>query len=308
MKNICIAGSNGLIGQALSQQFEKEGHQVRWLVRRFYPKIKYSQFLWDPGKGEVDILAFKNADVLINLAGSSLAGGLWTSHRKNEIVQSRLLSISTLVDVLVRNQIRIPHIVQASAIGYYGDSGSDIVMENSPSTSLDFLPALCRSWEKSAGDFLKCCGKLTIVRTGLYLSNKGGMWPQLMMGLPFGLLPCFGDGNQMYSWIYEKDYTRAFSFLLEEGVSGAVNMTAPGVCSQLDILKEVKRAHRSRLFLVHIPESILHLLPGRQARLLLDSCNAIPHLLLEKGFQFEYPEIKDAVYSLKNESKSGDRI
>ncbi len=301
MKNICIAGANGLIGTSLSELFEKEGHQVRWLVRSLKPGIRYAQFLWDPGRGTVDIAALESTDVLINLAGSSVVGGLWTTARKEELLQSRVGSISALAKVMEDYQIRIPQIIQASAIGYYGNSGSEIVTESSPSTQIDFLPTLCRSWEQEAEVFRNFTETLTIVRTGLYFSTKGGMWPKMMMGLPFHLLPCFGDGKQMYSWIYEEDYANAFSFIVDKGLAGVVNMTSPGVCTQMDILKAVKSTYASRLLLFHIPEALLHCAPGGQAHILLDSCNAQPDVLLKNGFQFKFIDIQKAVKYLFNE-------
>lgn len=297
MKKIIIAGGTGLIGRSLQTFLSKEGHEVAYLSRGTYLGKK-NYYVWNPDRLIMDYLALKDKDVLIQLAGSNIGKGLWTNKKKQEILDSRLRAIQTLYLHLKKNELFIPHIIQASAIGYYGNAAAKILHENSPPGKEGFLAEVCKKWEAEAECLREFTDHLTIVRTGLYLDNKGGVWPKLIQSKAFRLLVYFGDGNQYYSWIHSSDYNRAISFILEKKLQGVFNLTAPNPVSNKNLLLEIDKQSNRKHFMMSIPASFIRILIGEQSQLVLDSNYVLPTRLLENGFEFIYPDLDKAVVEL----------
>lgn len=297
MQNILITGANGLIGRRLSEDLQQSGYQVRWLIRKRNPWISYQQFLWNPDRLEMDMAAFDHLDAIIQLAGHPIASGLWTSSRKKRILHSRLNSIQTLIKCLSQKQQRIPHIVQASAIGVYGHQPGQALTENSPTLTTGFLSEVSHKWESEAQSLHSVCQKLTIVRTGLFLDHKGGIWPKLLLTRPLHFLSYPAPGHQMLSWIHYKDYQAAIRFVLEKGLVGPVNFTAPESNSVKNMIETV--AGLEKLPVIPGPPAwLLRLFLGEMSSLILDSQQVIPQKLLQAGFLFNYPNAPSAVSDL----------
>ncbi|MBK9109770.1 MAG: TIGR01777 family protein [Saprospiraceae bacterium] len=301
MANILIAGANGLIGKELSSYLHTQGHTIHWLVRKPSAQISYPQFIWDPSNQKIDLNAFKSVDVLINLTGSPISSGRWTAKRKSDILQSRLNSIQVLSDALNLAQVRPRQIIQATAIGFYGDRPNAQVTEKDPAGINGFLCEVTKQWEDKARIFENQTQILTTVRTGLYLSSNGGVWPKLIMTLPFKFISYFGNGNQIYSWIHDSDYIRALAHLIDHKISGPVNLTAPHPVSHKDLVKAIQKIYPC-LLIPGPPAIILRILMGEMSSLVLDSCDAHPKVLLDSGFQFKHAYIDSAVQTLLKKS------
>ncbi|MBK8956745.1 MAG: TIGR01777 family protein [Saprospiraceae bacterium] len=297
MANILIAGANGLIGRSLSAYLSLQGHDIKWLVRRKSGNNNYLQFLWDPASGTLEKEAFDGIDVLINLAGSPIAAGRWTQKRKADILNSRIQSIQTLREGLDCISKRPTQIIQASAIGYYGHRPGERLTETGSPGSEGFLCQTTRQWESEANSLKAYTQTLTIVRTGLYLHPDGGVWPKLIMTLPFRILNYFGNGNQIYSWIHHEDYQRAIEHLIQYKIEGAVNLTAPNPVSNKELINAIK-AHYPWKLVFSVPSILLQTALGEMSSLLLDSCNALPEKLVESSFQFQFHKIEHAVSAL----------
>lgn len=297
MKRILIAGGSGLIGKSLSDYLASKDYEISWLSRNPVPG-NYPVYYWNPDKLDIDGNALIDQDVIVNLAGSSIGEGRWTSNRKAQILNSRIAAIQTLRQKLNCLNLKFPQWIQASAIGYYGNCDAQILNEEATVGKEDFLSRTCAIWEQEATQIKAHVEQLSIVRTGLYLSPHGGMWPKLIQTKKFGFLNYFGSGNQMYSWIHESDYNRAIEFLIENKSSGLFNFCTPNALSNKEMVKVICKFSTHPCFNFPVPAIILKLILGEKARLLLNSSRVYPQHLLDSGFKFKLPEIKDAILEL----------
>ncbi|HEX5625812.1 MAG TPA: TIGR01777 family oxidoreductase, partial [Saprospiraceae bacterium] len=248
--------------------------------------------------GSLDARALNEVDVLISLAGSSIGKGFWTISRKRDLRESRIRSIQTICETLSRKNLRIPMILQASAIGYYGDRGSEILTEKSAPENTGFLSDMAQDWEREAEAFMPFTEHLARLRTGLYLHPTGGLWPMLNLTARFGFLNYFGDGSAYYSWIHHEDYVRAIAFIIDHQLDGPINLTAPKPLPNKDLIKQaaMQYPHSKRVF--GIPGFLIKMGMGEQAQLVLDSQRVLPQALLDKGFRFKYEQFEKAARKL----------
>lgn len=303
MKKICIAGANGLIGRRLSVYLSSCGYSVQWLVRKKDHSVSYKQYLWEPDLGMMDHHALEDLCCLINLTGSSIAGFRWTKTKKKSILESRLNSIEVLCKMLRHQKIHIPHIIQSSAVGYYGHQADRFLDESNVLGDPGFLSQVCHQWENKAQEFKELTHKLTIVRTGLYLDEQGGLWPKLLLTRSLRILNYFGTGEQIYSWIYYQDYNRAMDFIINNAIDGPVNLCSPGACTMKQLMRSIQKQLQINTILIPVPSVLLQIILGESARLVLDSTHVHPKVLKSSGFEFEYPEIDQSVAQLIRDSK-----
>lgn len=297
MKKILIAGGSGLIGKGLSAFLYKEGNQLSCLSRE-QANTDYPTYLWNPASLEMDAAAISGKDVIIQLAGSNIASGLWTKKRKQQIIDSRILAIQTLHAHLKKHGLYIPHIIQASAIGYYGNRGSEILDEQSYAATHGFLAEVCKIWESEAACLKEYCDRFTIIRTGLYLSTAGGIWPRMLYTHKYGFLVYFGTGLQYQSWIHHHDFNRAISHIIHHPLDPIVNLCTPNPVSNKNFILAIKRKLSKKSLLLRAPVHFLKCLPGGQSELVLDSTCAIPVVLRDGGFQFEFGHLDEAIDDL----------
>lgn len=297
MKRILIAGGSGLIGKNLSNFLASKNYQISWLSRNPSQQI-FPSFYWNPEKGEMDAIALRNQEVIINLAGISIGDGRWTVARKTQIVNSRISSIQTLKHHISILNHKIPQLIQASAIGYYGNSGNLVMNEDSSSCEPDFLSQTCLRWEQESTQLKKFVDNMSIIRTGLYLNTEGGVWPKLIQTKAFHFLNYFGSGEQIFSWIHAKDYNRAIEFIIQQNASGIFNLVAPHAVKNIDLVKTICRLSKQRCICFPIPAFMLKLILGEQANLLLNSNKVYPKKLLDAGFIFSFNSIEQAIEEL----------
>lgn len=297
MKRILIAGGSGLIGTSLSDFLASKNYQVSWLSRKTAHQT-FPTFYWNPEKMELDSKALQNLDVLINLAGSSIGEGRWTSDRKMQILNSRTASIKTLKVHLSTLNNKIPLLIQASAIGYYGNCGDQALNEDSDCCVPDFLSQTCARWEQEATQLKEFVENMSIIRTGLYLNSKGGVWPKLIQTKALRFLNYFGSGEQFYSWIHVQDYNRAIEFIIQQNASGIFNFTSPHAVKNKNLVKTICKLSKQTCICFPVPAFMLKLILGEQANLLLNSNNVYPKKLLDAGFKFSFNSIEHAIEEL----------
>lgn len=296
---ILIIGGSGLVGRALTEHLEHQGHEISWLGRHSNQTSHSKSFVWDLQARTYDSQAFQDVDIYINLAGSSISDGLWTAKKKLDILKSRTDAIELLLKGLHSSANRPLLIINGSAIGYYGSQPLAKLDESSSPGSNDILSQIVKKWETKAEDLSSYTERLVIARTGLVLSNKGGLWTKLMMTKAIRLFNWFGNGNQMYSWIHIDDYCKAISFIItHQSLSGPVNLTAPHPSSQKNLIQSIRFNLHSISFGFGIPVFVLKLFLGDLASMLLTDSNVLPTKLLQQGFQFDYPSIDKAVQKL----------
>jgi len=289
-QRIAVTGASGLIGSALVGYLKSQGHTVQRLVRR--AAVSSEEITWDPIAGTVDMDALAGVDAVIHLAGAGVSDKRWTKKYKSEILNSRLLGTTTIAKAvaIVKPQV----FISASAIGWYGESGNRAVIE-SDRVGDDFLAAVCREWEAAAdlaGDV-----RTVKLRTGLVLDPTGGALGKMLPLFRFGLGGKLSNGKQWWSWITLHDQIRAIAFLLENEVSGPVNLTSPNPVTNSEFTAGLARAmHRPALF--PVPAIALKIVLGGFSAEVLGSKKVLPQALTEAGFTFDYPHISSALEKL----------
>jgi uncharacterized protein (TIGR01777 family) len=289
-QRIAITGASGLIGSALVGYLKSQGHTVQRLVRR--PAVSSEEITWDPIAGTVDMEALAGVDAVIHLAGAGVSDKRWSKKYKSEILNSRLLGTTTIAKAvaIVKPQV----FISASAIGWYGESGNRAVIEGDR-VGDDFLAAVCHEWEAAAdlaGDV-----RTVKLRTGLVLDPTGGALGKMLPLFRFGLGGKLSNGKQWWSWITLHDQIRAIAFLLENKISGPVNLTSPNPVTNSEFTAGLARAmHRPALF--PVPAIALKIALGGFSAEVLGSKKVLPQALVEAGFTFDYPHISSALDKL----------
>jgi uncharacterized protein (TIGR01777 family) len=295
-----IAGGTGLIGSALAESLLADGHKVSIISRN--PSIVNPELRavsWDESALLEELVT---ADAVVNLAGASLAGEnplqmRWTPQRKQAIISSRLAVGKKLVHAISQLGRKPEVFVQASAIGFYGNQGSDPADENS-SPGHDFLAQVCREWETATADLEKIGIRRLVIRIGLVLSQRGGLLP--LLALPFRLLVGgkIGTGNQYLSWIHIQDIVKSIQFLIDDPRhQGVYNLTAPNPETNQAFSQLMGNSLRRPVWLP-IPSWVLKIALGEASTLALDGRPVYPTRLLKSGYQFQFPDLKGCLESM----------
>jgi uncharacterized protein (TIGR01777 family) len=291
---VLVSGSSGLVGSALVRKLEGSGSHVGRLVRT--SSASSLDVPWKPGEPlDPDLIC--GFDAVVHLAGRNLAGR-WNDRMKREICESRLLGTATIARAVAsafRACGRPSVLVSASAIGYYGSRGSELLTESS-SSGTGFLAELCRDWESAASPAAEAGVRLVLPRLGVVLSGKGGALARLLPNFRLGLGGRVGNGRQYWSWIALEDVVGAIEFALaNRALAGPVNLTAPNPVTNAAFTTALARALR-RPAVFPVPAFALRLALGEMAdEALLASQRVQPEKLLKAGFRFIHPQLDEAL-------------
>jgi len=294
---ILVSGAHGLVGQALIKSLTRDGHEIVSLVRRERVEGK-PEVEWHPNRGQIDAQLLEGFDVVIHLAGESIASGRWTDDKKRKIRESRVQGTTLLSDSLARLSRPPAAFISASAIGYYGNRGDELLTEQS-APGKDFLSEVCVAWEKATGS-AEAKGIRTVhARFGIILDAHGGALEKMLTPFRMGVGGKVGDGKQWMSWIALDDVVRGLQFLIDnQTVRGAVNFTAPNAVTNAEFTKTLGSVLSKPTFFP-IPAFAARLAFGEMAdALLLASSRVGPTRFLEEGFKFEYSELGPALQSI----------
>lgn len=293
---IVLAGASGLVGTALAGALRARGESVRVLVRRKAGGPE--EFEWKPERGIIPCSALEGADVVVNLAGAGIADARWTAARKELLRSSRILSTRTLVNGLIRSEVRATVFLSASAIGYYGECGDALLAEESP-RGLGFLAGLCGEWENEALRAEEASVRVVLPRIGIVLSRKGGALARLLPLYRAGLGGKLGDGRAWMSWITLDDLVGALLAMIDEPtLSGPVNAVAPNPVTNREFSQTLGAALR-RPAPWTVPSFALRLMLGAMAdEMLLASARVAPGRLLDRKHAFKHPELAEALRSV----------
>ena len=290
---VAVTGSTGLIGRAVVERLEADGHQAVRVVRPTgsleaagAPVVR-----WDPSAGEIDAGALEGLDAAVHLAGEPIAARRWSAEQKQRIADSRAHGTALLAGALARLDAPPSVLVSASAIGYYGDRGDERLDEAS-SVGSGFLAEVCRDWEAAADPARDAGIRVTHPRTGVVLSHSGGALAEMLPFFRLGLGGRIGNGRQWMSWITLHDEVEALLWLLTADVEGPVNLTAPEPVTNRQLTAALGRALR-RPTLLPTPKPALWARLGRELTdaLLYSSARVEPAVLLRRGFRFSHPDI-----------------
>lgn len=292
---ILVTGSSGFIGSALVPFLEAQGHHVIRLVRSA-PKV--GEISWDPAAGRLDATALEGLDGVVHLAGDPIAEGRWNPEKKARIRESRTQGTGLLAETLAHLS-RPPRVmVCASAIGYYGDRGDDLLREESPAGT-GFLAEIGQLWEAAAEPAARAGIRVVHLRIGVVLSAKGGALKKMLPPFQLGIGGKLGTGKQYMSWIALDDIVGAMHHaLITEILRGAVNGVAPNPVTNAEFTKTLGRVlHRPILF--PVPAFALRLMFGELAdEVLLASMRVEPSQLLKAGYRFRYTDLEEALKHL----------
>lgn len=294
---ILITGASGLIGSALIPFFTAEGRFVRTLVRRAPFKEKGEDF-WDPEKKSLNPSVFDGVDAVIHLAGENIVEGRWTGEKKRRIIESRTKGTSLIAETMSQLSSPPPVLICASAIGYYGNRGDKILVEDDPPGG-DFISNVCSEWEKSARAAVNAGIRVVFMRTGMVLSPAGGALLKLLFPFRAGFGGKIGSGAQYMSWIGIDDVVGAFFHVLaENGISGPVNVVSPNPVTNSEFTMTLGKV-LSRPAVFSVPAAAVNLAFGEMGReLLLSSTRVTPQKLLETGYRFRNPDLSGALSHL----------
>lgn len=289
---IAVTGSSGLIGTPLVASLRADGHQVLRLVRR--PPSGPDEVRWDPAAGTVDTAALKGVEGVVHLAGAGVADHRWTKSYKREVLDSRVDGTRTISTAITSLDPKPRVLVSASAVGFYGDRGEEILIESSPPGS-GFIAGMVQAWEAATAPAAAAGIRVVHARTGLPLTKDGGALGRMLPVFRFGIGGRLGSGRQYWSWISMTDELRALSFLLHaDALSGPVNLTAPEPATNATITSALGHLmHRPTVF--PVPPFALKIVIGGFASEVLISQRVLPSRLLDAGFTFEHAGLKAAL-------------
>ena len=299
-----IAGASGVIGRYVVKRLLAAGVNLRLFSTngRPHPDARVQVTRWNPETLSADpssdlsplVDALSGADVVLNLAGHSLGSGRLGRLHRQKVLQSRLDSTGVLVTAWQRAESRPKRWLQASAIGYYGDTGSRWVAEEDSCGSL-YLSDVCRQWEQRVQPVLDsgCCTSL--LRFGLILAPDAPAVVRMLLPIRMGLGGRLGSGEQYWSWVTAEDVAAAIEHLSRCDHNGPINLVAPGVVTQIDFTRSVAQLLR-RPALLNTPAAALRLAAGSAVdELVLPSCRARADALLATGFEFQHAGLEQAL-------------
>lgn len=297
MKKVLITGASGLIGTRLKEVLLSKGIGVHTLGRSNSTDRHSAAvaFQWDIRTGKLDDRAFDGVSTIIHLAGASIAEKRWTASRKKEIIESRVKSAGMIYDFLKKGEHHVATFISASAVGYYGDCGAEVVTEEHAPGN-DFLSDVCKKWEASAMQIGSLGLREVRLRNGIVLSPNGGALPELMKGIKMGLAGYFNKPHLYYPWIHLDDVAGILIHAInQKDMHGAYNTTAPHPVLMKGLIQEILRIKKSNALMVPAPAFLVELALGELSSMLLCSQRCSAEKILSAGYHFRYPEISKAL-------------
>ncbi|GGB89115.1 NAD-dependent epimerase [Knoellia flava TL1] len=289
-QRIAVTGSSGLIGGALCRSLRARGDEVVRLVRR--PPEHAEEVQWDPASRHLDPAVLDGVDAVVNLAGASIGEKRWSPEFKALLISSRTHGTTALAEAIAATGRQV-HLVNGSAVGYYGDRGDEVLTEESPGGS-GFLAELVRAWEGATEPARAAGAPVACVRTGIVMAPKGDAFKPLLLLTRLGLGGPLGNGRHYWPWITLPDEVRGILHVLDQRLEGPVNLTGPDPAPQREIVAEMGRQlHRPTL--LPAPAFALRAVLGEMSSDILASQRALPQRLLESGFEHEHATLPDAV-------------
>lgn len=298
IKNILITGATGLVGKALIASLLKDGYNIAILTRNPEKINDITAFAWDVAKQTIDVNCFKNIDTVVHLAGAGIADERWTAERKQEITNSRTQSTALLYQTIKANKFPIKNFISASAVGYYGNSGAEILTETSTSGT-GFLANCCQQWENAVDEGLKLEIRVVKIRIGLILDKNHGALPAIAKPISYFAGAALGSGKQYMPWIHIDDIVGVFTeAIANQACTGAFNACAPQPVTNAVFTRAVAKQLRRPIWPFNIPTFVLNLILGEMSILPLMSNHTIPKKLLDIGFKFKYAKLNNALSAI----------
>ena len=298
--SVLVTGASGFIGT----------HLIEFLLKRGYEVIALSRQARESSHGLTWITDFNqitrtNLDYVVNLAGESVGKGRWTAARKQKLINSRVDTTTALYQYLIQANIMPKSIISGSAVGYYGIdptlTWSQACSEASPSQNI-FMAQLCQKWEYSALQFSQFNTK--IIRLGVVFGKRGGILPQMLLPIKWGLVGKIGNGKQPVVWVHLHDVLRAIEFLMRTPTKARIfNVVAPELTTQAQFAAQAAELLKRRP-LLNAPACLFKKLMGEQSQLILNGQFVVPQHLHDAGFVFHFQSLHHALSNLEHVKRS----
>lgn len=288
---IAITGATGLVGSALCEKLTSRCHELVKISR----DIRKGDIAWDPSTGIRNLDKLEGCDAFVHLAGENIGDGRWTPAKKKALRDSRVEGTQSVVDSIRKLSSPPITFIAASAIGYYGDRGDDLLDENS-SMGSGFLPELCDEWEAQSRPLADMDFRYANIRIGVVLSGQGGALKKMLLPFQFGLGGVIGTGNQWMSWIALDDLVDIFVWAIEnDSVHGTINATSTGATTNREFTKAMGKVLGRPTFMP-MPAFAARAAFGEMAdALLLTGARVYPKYLMDAGYKLRHPNIVGAL-------------
>ncbi|GGI22399.1 TIGR01777 family oxidoreductase [Pedobacter mendelii] len=293
VKKILITGATGLVGSALKKKLLSIGYEVKSLSRK--PEGE-NTFRWDVYKQEIDTACLNGVDAVVHLAGEPVADKKWTNERKKQIIDSRVKSAELLFKAIKESKNHnIKSFISASAVGYYGDCGDEILTEEKPN-GFGFLAECCKLWEQSVDEGKRLSLRIVKLRTGIVLSKDGGALPQLDLPVRLFAGSAIGTGKQWTPWLHLDDMVNMYIEAIENTkMEGSYNACAPFPVTNKALTKSIAKQLHRPFWPIKVPKAAIELLLGERVEAVLMSNNTSAQKLLDAGFKFKFTRIEEAL-------------
>jgi len=295
-KTVLITGGTGLIGQVITNQLVKNGHNVHILTRddrESTTQIQY--FHWDVKNKSIQADAFTGITHAIHLAGASIAKR-WTDDFKQTIIDSRVKTAAFLFEKMKEHEVKLEAFVSASASGYYLANTGALQTEEDTAGN-NFLSTVCKAWEQAAEPFHELAERVVIHRIGVVLDKDGGALEKMLPPFQFHLAPYFGNGNMFYPWVHIEDVANQFVHAVETPISGVFNANTGNV-TQKELNKAIATAMNKNVLHVPTPIIALKLALGDMHQIVTDSLQMSPSKIRTTGFEPRFAELLPALQDI----------
>ncbi|MCS4304740.1 TIGR01777 family oxidoreductase [Chryseobacterium sp. BIGb0232] len=294
---VLITGANGLIAKELAKKISNE-YDVRFLTRK---KRQANEYEWDLRKGTIDEAAFENVSHIIHLAGANISEKRWTAERKKELISSRVDSATLLRNTLRKREIKLKSFISASGINFYGTNTTEKIYSENDPPGHDFLSEVVVLWECAADHFKEqnLAERVVKIRTAVVLSEKEGALKKMLPPIQYGIGSALGTGNQYMPWIHIEDICSIYELVLKNNtLHGAYNAVSPQHATNAELTKKIAEVLKKPLFMPNVPSFVLKMLFGELSSAILEGSRASSYKIQNTGFQFKFPDLKDALKDL----------
>lgn len=292
-----VTGATGFIGPRLLKHLNQPVVLSRNAAKAVTELANFhvTAYQWDPAREPAPAKAFEGVDAVFHLAGDPVAEGRWTAAKKARLRDSRIIGTRNLIQTLSELKAKPKVLVSASAVGYYGDRGEEILDESAEPRG-DFLGELCQAWERESNEAEKLGIRVVTIRVGIVLGEKGGALARMLLPFYCGLGAPLGSGKQFMPWIHIEDLVRMMLFAAEnENVRGALNGVAPNPVTNRKFTKTLGKVLSRPTIFPPVPGFMLSLMFGEFGQILLHSQRVVPKKSLDAGFQFQFAELEPAL-------------
>lgn len=294
-KQILITGATGLVGKKLIAALQQDGHSITILARKNKPVKNVKVYLWDVYNQKIDPECMQGIDTVIHLAGEPIADKKWTKERKQQIIDSRVMSTKLLYKTIRETEAPVTTFISASAVGYYGDREDEILTEES-SNGTGFMAHCCKLWENAVDEGKSLNLRIVKFRIGFILAKKDGALTSFDKPIRFFVGAPLGTGLQWIPWVHIDDIISMFKTATDDlAFRGVYNACAPFPVTNATLTRAIAKALRRPVWPLKVPEKVLEMILGKMSTVVTLSTNTSAQKLLDTGFIFKYTHLEDAL-------------